>query len=114
MAASSSGGGVLKDLVHPNFNETLKSHNSVSFKLVKTGAHIGLYISFEENNGDIFHLSHSVWFHRFIGSNLREARGRIAASRNNLSQKEWWTAKRGETTNIIIQHNLVEYNKTMF
>lgn len=36
MAASSSGGGVLKDLVHPNFNDTLKSHNGVSFKLVKT------------------------------------------------------------------------------
>lgn len=36
MAASSSG-GVLKDLVHPNFSETVKSHNNVSFKLVKTG-----------------------------------------------------------------------------
>lgn len=34
---ASSSGGALKDLVHPNFNEALKTHNSVSFKLVKTG-----------------------------------------------------------------------------
>lgn len=37
MAASSSGGSVLKDLVHPSLNEALKTHNSVTFKLVKTG-----------------------------------------------------------------------------
>lgn len=36
MAASSSG-GALKDLVHPSLNETLKTQNSVTFKLVKTG-----------------------------------------------------------------------------
>ncbi|CRL05816.1 CLUMA_CG018842, isoform A [Clunio marinus] len=35
MAASSSG-GALKDLVHPSLNETLKTQNSVTFKLVKT------------------------------------------------------------------------------
>jgi hypothetical protein len=35
MAASSSG--ALKDLVHPSINEALKTHNSVTFKLVKTG-----------------------------------------------------------------------------
>lgn len=35
MAASSSG--ALKDLVHPSLNETLKTQNSVTFKLVKTG-----------------------------------------------------------------------------
>jgi hypothetical protein len=34
---ASSSGGALKDLVHPNFNEALKTQNSVSFKLVKTG-----------------------------------------------------------------------------
>uniref|UniRef100_A0AAG5D3N8 Phorbol-ester/DAG-type domain-containing protein n=2 Tax=Anopheles atroparvus TaxID=41427 RepID=A0AAG5D3N8_ANOAO len=33
---SSSGGGVLKDVGHPGLNEALKSHNSVTFKLVKT------------------------------------------------------------------------------
>lgn len=33
----SSSGGLLKDLGHPGFNETLKSHNTVTFKLVKTG-----------------------------------------------------------------------------
>lgn len=33
----SSSGGVLKDLGHPGLNEALKSHNSVTFKLVKTG-----------------------------------------------------------------------------
>ncbi|XP_058123240.1 uncharacterized protein LOC131264996 [Anopheles coustani] len=33
---STSGGGVLKDLGHPGLNEALKSHNSVTFKLVKT------------------------------------------------------------------------------
>lgn len=32
----SSSGGLLKDLGHPGFNETLKSHNTVTFKLVKT------------------------------------------------------------------------------
>nr|XP_029728859.1 uncharacterized protein LOC109418473 isoform X7 [Aedes albopictus] len=32
----SSSGGVLKDLGHPGLNEALKSHNSVTFKLVKT------------------------------------------------------------------------------
>jgi hypothetical protein len=37
MAASSSGSNVLKDLVHPSLNEALKTHNSVTFKLVKTG-----------------------------------------------------------------------------
>ncbi|XP_058459244.1 uncharacterized protein LOC131435409 isoform X6 [Malaya genurostris] len=31
-----SSGGVLKDLGHPGLNEALKSHNSVTFKLVKT------------------------------------------------------------------------------
>lgn len=36
MAASSSG-GALKDLVHPSLNEALKTQNSVTFKLVKTG-----------------------------------------------------------------------------
>lgn len=35
MATSSSG--VLKDLSHPNYNEALKTHNGVTFKLVKTG-----------------------------------------------------------------------------
>ncbi|ETN59751.1 hypothetical protein AND_008641 [Anopheles darlingi] len=34
--SSSSGGGVLKDLGHPGLNEALKSHNGVTFKLVKT------------------------------------------------------------------------------
>jgi hypothetical protein len=34
---ASSSGGVLKDLVHPSFNEALKTQNSVTFKLVKTG-----------------------------------------------------------------------------
>uniref|UniRef100_A0A336K301 CSON012985 protein n=1 Tax=Culicoides sonorensis TaxID=179676 RepID=A0A336K301_CULSO len=34
--ASASGGGILKDLGHPGLNDTLKSHNSVTFKLVKT------------------------------------------------------------------------------
>uniref|UniRef100_A0A182N9N1 F-BAR domain-containing protein n=1 Tax=Anopheles dirus TaxID=7168 RepID=A0A182N9N1_9DIPT len=34
--SSSGGGGVLKDLGHPGLNEALKSHNSVTFKLVKT------------------------------------------------------------------------------
>ena len=29
--------GILKDCTHPSLNETLKSHNSVTFKLVKTG-----------------------------------------------------------------------------
>lgn len=43
MAASSSGGGALKDLVHPNLNETLKTHNSVSFKLVKTGEFMNVF-----------------------------------------------------------------------
>lgn len=37
MAASSSGSGALKDLVHPSLNEALKTQNSVTFKLVKTG-----------------------------------------------------------------------------
>lgn len=32
----STSGGLLKDLGHPGFNETLKSHNTVTFKLVKT------------------------------------------------------------------------------
>lgn len=36
MSASSSG-GALKDLVHPSLNEALKTHNGVTFKLVKTG-----------------------------------------------------------------------------
>lgn len=27
----------LRDLVHPSYNEHLKSHNAVSFKLVRTG-----------------------------------------------------------------------------
>lgn len=34
---ASAGGGTLKDLSHPGLNEALKSHNSVTFKLVKTG-----------------------------------------------------------------------------
>lgn len=34
---ASSSGGVLKDLVHPSLNEALKTQNSVTFKLVKTG-----------------------------------------------------------------------------
>ena len=34
---ASSSGGVLRDLVHPSLNEHLKTQNSVSFKLVKTG-----------------------------------------------------------------------------
>ncbi|XP_053673953.1 uncharacterized protein LOC128724213 [Anopheles nili] len=34
--STSGGGGVLKDLGHPGLNEALKSHNSVTFKLVKT------------------------------------------------------------------------------
>ncbi|XP_052860404.1 uncharacterized protein LOC128267575 isoform X2 [Anopheles cruzii] len=33
---STSSGGVLKDLGHPGLSEALKSHNSVTFKLVKT------------------------------------------------------------------------------
>uniref|UniRef100_A0A182MTW3 Uncharacterized protein n=1 Tax=Anopheles culicifacies TaxID=139723 RepID=A0A182MTW3_9DIPT len=35
--STAGGGGVLKDLGHPGLNEALKSHNSVTFKLVKTG-----------------------------------------------------------------------------
>ena len=35
--STSGGGGVLKDLGHPGLNEALKSHNGVTFKLVKTG-----------------------------------------------------------------------------
>uniref|UniRef100_A0A903XXH7 SH3 and cysteine-rich domain-containing protein 3 n=1 Tax=Anopheles gambiae TaxID=7165 RepID=A0A903XXH7_ANOGA len=34
--STSGGGGVLKDLGHPGLNEALKSHNGVTFKLVKT------------------------------------------------------------------------------
>lgn len=34
MATSS---GILKDCTHLTFNETIKSHNNVTFKLVKTG-----------------------------------------------------------------------------
>lgn len=34
MATSS---GILRDCTHITFNETIKSHNSVTFKLVKTG-----------------------------------------------------------------------------
>lgn len=34
MATSS---GILKDCTHSTFNETIKSHNNVTFKLVKTG-----------------------------------------------------------------------------
>lgn len=34
MATSS---GILKDCTHIAFNETIKSHNNVTFKLVKTG-----------------------------------------------------------------------------
>lgn len=34
MATSS---GILKDCTHITFNETIKSHNHVTFKLVKTG-----------------------------------------------------------------------------
>uniref|UniRef100_A0A182K4V9 FCH domain-containing protein n=1 Tax=Anopheles christyi TaxID=43041 RepID=A0A182K4V9_9DIPT len=34
--STSVGGGVLKDLGHPGLNEALKSHNGVTFKLVKT------------------------------------------------------------------------------
>lgn len=29
--------GILRDCTHPSLNETLKSHNNVTFKLVKTG-----------------------------------------------------------------------------
>lgn len=29
--------GILRDCTHPSLNETLKTHNNVTFKLVKTG-----------------------------------------------------------------------------
>lgn len=44
--ATSSGGGILRDLGHPGLNDTLKVHNSVTFKLVKTGKHCEKYFSF--------------------------------------------------------------------
>lgn len=34
MATSS---GILKDCTHITFNDTIKTHNNVTFKLVKTG-----------------------------------------------------------------------------
>lgn len=102
MAASSSGGGVLKDLVHPNFNDTLKSHNGVSFKLVKTGEHNN-FVDNDNDDAQIFILF-SVWFYRIIGSTLWEARRRIAASRDELSQEKWRVAKRGEDTLLLLNH----------
>ena len=35
-----TGSGAIKDLVHPSLNEALKTQNSVTFKLVKTGESI--------------------------------------------------------------------------
>lgn len=103
MAASSSGGGVLKELVHPNFNDTLKSHNGVSFKLVKTGEHNN-FVDNDDDYAQIFILF-SVWFHRIIGSTLWEARRRIAASRDELPQEKWRVAKRGEDASFFLQFN---------
>lgn len=37
---ASADGGALRDLVHPQLNETLKAHNGHTFKLVKTGKSI--------------------------------------------------------------------------
>lgn len=37
---ASSGDAILRELSHPNFNEALKSHNSVTFKLVRTGEYL--------------------------------------------------------------------------
>jgi hypothetical protein len=37
---ATSGGTILKELTHPSLNETLKTHNSVTFKLVKTGEYL--------------------------------------------------------------------------
>lgn len=34
---ATSSGGILRELGHPSLNDTLKLHNSVTFKLVKTG-----------------------------------------------------------------------------
>lgn len=34
---ASSVDSTLKELAHPNYNEALKSHNAVTFKLVRTG-----------------------------------------------------------------------------
>lgn len=49
MAASSSG-GALKDLVHPSLNETLKTQNSVTFKLVKTGESMLEFLSVNKDS----------------------------------------------------------------
>lgn len=32
-----AGESTLKDLTHPSYNESLKAHNAVAFKLVRTG-----------------------------------------------------------------------------
>lgn len=34
------GESTLRELTHPSFNEAMKSHNSVTFKLVRTGEYI--------------------------------------------------------------------------
>jgi hypothetical protein len=41
---ATSGGTILKELTHPSLNETLKTHNSVTFKLVKTGEYSTLLL----------------------------------------------------------------------
>lgn len=52
-AAMALAGGeqpTLRELVHPSYNEAMKSHNAVTFKLVRTGKYITfLYPSLPNN-----------------------------------------------------------------
>lgn len=50
MATSS---GILKDCIHITYNETIKSHNNVTFKLIKTGKCVCPYTDFVNIYRDI-------------------------------------------------------------
>lgn len=67
MAASTTG--VLKDYTQQNLNETLKSHNNVSFKLIKTGELI-TYLRFVTKRFYIeYENSYNFIYLRYYASN---------------------------------------------
>lgn len=43
---ASCNDAILRELSHPNFNEALKSHNAVTFKLVRTGKHLYFHFTY--------------------------------------------------------------------
>lgn len=86
MATSS---GILKDCTHITFNDTLKSHNTVTLKLVKTGkCETPIFL--------VFSISISTkWMNWWIDRELKRNRGRIMKNNKFNFSDRWKKAMNG-------------------